>query len=151
MIRLGGAAMREVWARIRKYWLPVGLAFVVLAVLWLVSVFPDQVGVHLDTNITMLTLSIGGGLLAASIAPKHSLRNGMLGGAALLALAGATVTVYRAALGEVNVGEYGSWEMYWLTSLFALIAFAIIGAVLGYVGGYIVRFASQERPRMHPR
>jgi Na+/citrate or Na+/malate symporter len=143
--------MRDVLARIRKYWLPVGPAVVVLAVLWLVSVFPDQVGVHLDTNVTMLTLSIGGGLLAASVAPKHPLRNGMLGGAALLALAGATVTVYRAALGEVNVDEYGSWEMYWLLSLFALMAFAIIGAVLGYVGGYIVRFASQEHPRMHPR
>ena len=142
--------MRDVLARIRKYWLPVGLTIVVLAVLWLVTVFGDQVGVRLDTNISMLTLSIGGGLVAASAAPRHPLRNGMLGGAALLAVAWATRAVYQAALGKVNVGEYGSWEMYWLTSLLALIAFAIMGAVLGYVGGYIVRFASQATHRMHP-
>ncbi len=143
--------MRDVLARSRKYWLPVGLAVVVLAVLWLVTVFPDQVGVHLEENISMLALSIGGGLLAAFVAPKHPLRNGMLGGAALLALAGATYAVYRGALGKVNVDEYGSWAMYWLTSLLGFIAFAIIGAVLGYVGGYIVRFASRTTPRMDPR
>jgi Na+/citrate or Na+/malate symporter len=142
--------MRDVWARIRKYWLPVGVAVVVLAALWLVTVFVDQVGVRLDPNVSILALSIGGGLLAAFIAPKHPLRNGMIGGAALLALAGATNTVYRAALGKVNVDEYGSWEMYWLLSLFAVIAFAMMGAVLGYVGGYIVRFASQPTHRMHP-
>lgn len=141
--------MRDGLARIRKYWLPVGLAVVVLAVLWLVTVFGDQVGVRPDTNISMLALSIGGGLLAASVAPAHPLRSGMLGGAALLALTGVTNAVYRAALGKVNVGEYGSWEMYWLLSLFALIAFAVIGAVLGYVGGYIVRFASQATHRRH--
>ena len=144
--------MRDVLAHIRKYWLPVGLAVVVLAGLWLVTVFGDQVGVRLDTNISMLTLAIGGGLLAASVAPAHPLRNGMLGGAALLALGGVAIAVYRAAAGEVNVGEYGgSWEMYWLLSLFATIAVAIMGAVLGYVGGYIVRFASQPPHRMHPR
>ena len=104
--------MRDVLARIRKYWLPVGLTIVVLAVLWLVTVFGDQVGVRPDTNISMLTLSIGGGLVAASVAPRHPLRNGMLGGAALLAVAWATRAVYQAALGKVNVGEYGSWEMY---------------------------------------
>ena len=142
--------MRDVLARIRKHWLPVGLAVVVVAVLWLVIVFGDQVGVRLDTNIAMLTLAIGGGLLAASVAPKHPLRNGMLGGAVLLALAWAMYAVYRAALGKVNVDEYGSWGMYWLTSLLALIAFAIMGAVLGYLGGYIVRFASQATHRMHP-
>lgn len=142
--------MRDVLARIRKYWLPVGLVVVALAVLWLVTVFGDQVGVRLEPNISILTLSIGGGLLAASVAPKHPLRNGMLGGAALLALAGGTNAVYQAALGKVNVGEYGSWEMYWLLSLFATIAFAIMGAVLGYVGGYIVRLASQATHRMHP-
>jgi Na+/citrate or Na+/malate symporter len=142
--------MRDVLARIRKYWLPVGLAVVVVAGLWLVTVLVDQFGVRPDTNIIMLTLSIGGGLLAAFVAPKHPLRNGMLGGAALLALAWATRAVYQAALGKVNVDEYGSWEMYWLTSLFALIAFAIMGAVIGYVGGYIVRSASQATHRMHP-
>ncbi len=143
--------MRDMLARSRKYWLPVGLAVAVLAVLWL-TVFGDEVGVPLEPNIAMLTLSIGGGLLGASVAPKHPLRNGMLGGAALLALAGATIAVHRAAAGEVDVGEYGgSWEMYWLLSLFALIAFAIMGAVLGYVGGYIVRFASRTTPRMHPK
>lgn len=142
--------MRDVLARSRKYWLPVGLAVVVLAVLWL-AVFGDQVGVRLEPNIAMLTLSIGGGLLAASVAPKHPLRSGMLGGAALLALAWATRAVSQTAAGEVNVDEYGSWEMYWLTSLIALIAFAIMGAVLGYVGGYIVRFASQATHRMHAK
>jgi Na+/citrate or Na+/malate symporter len=142
--------MRDVLARIRKYWLPVGLAVAVLAVLWLVTVFSDQVGVRLEENISILTLALGGGLLAASVAPRHPLRNGMLGGAALLALAWATRAAYQAALGMVNVDEYGSWEMYWLTSLFALIAFAGMGAVLGYVGGYIVRFASQATHRMHP-
>jgi Na+/citrate or Na+/malate symporter len=142
--------MRDVLARIRKYWLPVGLAVAVLAVLWLVTVFSDQVGVRLEENIRILTLALGGGLLAAFVAPKHPLRNGMLGGAALLTLAGATRAVYQAALGMVNVDEYGSWEMYWLTSLIALITFAIMGAVLGYVGGYIVRFASQATHRMHP-
>ncbi|MHB8958295.1 MAG: hypothetical protein ACYDAN_01550 [Candidatus Limnocylindrales bacterium] len=141
--------MRDVFERVRKYWLPVGLAVVALAVLWLVGLFGDQVGVRLEPNISMLTLSIGGGLLAASVAPTHPLRNGMLGGAVLLALAWAPYAVYRAAIGKVNVDEYGSWEMYWLTSLFALIAFAIIGAVLGYVGGYIVRFASQATHRVH--
>lgn len=143
--------MRDVVAHIRRYWLPVGLAVVVLAVLLLVTLFGDQVGVRLDTNVAMLTLSIGGGLLAASVAPRHPLRNGMLGGAALLALAWATYAVYRAASGLVNVGEYGPWEMYWLTSLVALIAFAVIGAVLGYVGGYIVRYVSRTTPRMHPK
>ena len=142
--------MRDVSARIRKHWLPFGLA-VVLAVLWLAAVFGDQVGVRLDSNISMLGLSIGGGLLAASVAPGHPLRNGMLGGAALLALAGAAYLVYRGALGKVSVGEYGSWEMYWLTSLIALIALAIMGAVLGYVGGYIVRLASRTTPRMRPK
>jgi len=58
--------------------------------------------------------------------------------------------VYQAALGKVNVDEYGSWEMYWLSSLLGLIAFAVMGAVLGYVGGYIVRFATRATPRMHP-
>ncbi len=82
----------------------------------------------------MVAPPIGGGLLAASVAPTHPLRNGMLGGAALLALAWTTYAVLRAALGKVNVGEYGSWELYWLTSLFALIAFGIIGAVLGSTG-----------------
>jgi len=141
--------MRDVLARIRKYWLPVGLAVVVLAVLWL-AVFGDEVGLRLEPNISILTLAIGGGLLAASVAPKRPLRNGMLGGAALLALAWATRAVYQASAGKVNVDEYGSWEMYWLTSLFALLAFAIMGAVLGYVGGYIVRFASHATHRMHP-
>jgi hypothetical protein len=150
MIRLGGAAMRDVLARIRKYWLPVGLAVVVLAVLWLVTVSGDQVGVRLEENVAILTLAIGGGLVAAFVAPKHPLRNGMVGGAALLALAWATRAVYQASLGKVNVDEYGSWEMYWLTSLIALIAFALMGAVLGYVGGYIVRYASQATHRMHP-
>jgi hypothetical protein len=150
MIWLGGAAMRDVLARIRKYWLPVGLAVVVLAVLWFVAVFGDLIGVRLEANISILALSIGGGLLGASVAPEHPLRSGMLGGAALLALAGATTAVYRAALGKVNVGEYGSWEMYWLLSLFGVIAFAIMGAVLGYVGGYIVRFASQATHWRHP-
>ena len=143
--------MRDVLARIGTYWLPVGLAAVGLAVLWFLGVFGDQVGVRLDENIATLTLAIGSGFLAAFVAPKHPLRAGMLGGAVPLALAWATRAVYQAASGKVNVGEYGSWEMYWLTSLFALIAFAIMGAVLGYVGGYVVRFASQERPRMHPR
>ena len=141
--------MRDVLARIRKYWLPVGLAVVVLAVLWL-AVFGDEVGLRLEPNISILTLAIGGGLLAASVAPKRPLRNGMLGGAALLALAWATRAVYQASAGKVNVDEYGSWEMYWLTSLFALLAFAVMGAVLGYVGGYIVRFASHATHRMHP-
>jgi Na+/citrate or Na+/malate symporter len=141
--------MRDVVARIRKHWLPIGLAVVALAVVWLVTVW-DQAGVRLEPNISILALSIGGGLLAASVAPRHPLRSGMLGGAALLALAWATYAVHRAALGKVNVDEYGSWEMYWLTSLFALIAFAIIGAVLGYVGGYIVRFRSQATHRMDP-
>lgn len=141
--------MRDVLARISKYWLPVGLAVVVLAMLGLATVFSDQVGVRLDANISMLALSIGGGLLAASVAPTHPLRNGMLGGGALLALAWATRAVYQAALGRVNVDEYGSWGTYWLTSLFALIAFAIMGAVLGYVGGYIVRFASHATHRVH--
>jgi hypothetical protein len=98
----------------------------------------------------MLTLSIGGGLLAASVAPRHPLRNGILGGAVALSLAWGTRAVYQASAGKVNVDEYGSWEMYWLTSLFALIAFAMMGAVLGYVGGYIVRFASQASHRVHP-
>jgi hypothetical protein len=142
--------MRDVLARIRRYWLPVGLAVVVLAGLWLVTVFNDLVGVRLEEGISILTLSIGGGLLAASVAPEHLLRNGMLGGAALLALAWATRAVYQASLGKVNVDEFGSWEMYWLTSLVALTAFAIMGGVLGYVGGYIVRFASQATHRMHP-
>lgn len=143
--------MRDVLARIRKYWLPVGLAVVVLAVLWLATVGGDQVGVRLDGNIAILTLSIGGGLLAASVAPTHPLRNGMLGGAGLLALAGATYLVYRAAAGKVTVDEYGSWEMYWLTSLLAVVALAIMGAGLGYVGGYVVRFASRTTPQMHPK
>ena len=143
--------MRVVLAPVRKYWLPVGLGVVGLVVLWLVTVFGDQVGVRLEANIAILALSIGGGLLAAFLAPRHPLRNGMLGGAALLALAWATRAVYQAAAGEVNVDEYGSWEMYWLTSLIALIGFAIMGAMFGYVGGYVVRFASRERPRMHPR
>ena len=143
--------MRDVFARIRRYWLPVGLAAAALAVLWLVGVFGDQVGVRLEENVAMLTLSIGAGLLAAFVAPKHPLRSGMLGGAIPLALAWATRAVYQAASGKVNVDEYGSWEMYWLTSLIALIAFAIMGGVLGYVGGYVVRLASQERPGMHPR
>jgi Na+/citrate or Na+/malate symporter len=151
MVWLGGAAMRDVLARISKYWLPVGLAVVVLAALWLVTVFRDQVGVRLEENISILTLAIGGGLVAAFVAPKHPLRSGMLGGAALLALAWATRAVYQASLGKVNVDEYGSWEMYWLTSLIALIAFAIMGAVLGYVGGFVVRFASRTTPRMHPK
>jgi Na+/citrate or Na+/malate symporter len=142
--------MRDVLARTKKYWLPVGLAVVALTVLWLVTVFGDQIGVRLEENIAILMLAIGGGLLAASVAPTHPLRNGMLGGAALLALAWATRAVYQAALGKVNVDEYGSWEMYWLTSLIALSVFAILGAVLGYVGGYIVRFASQATHRMHP-
>lgn len=143
--------MRDVVARIRKHWLPVGLAVVVLAVLLLVTVFGDQVGVRLEPNVAILLLSIGGGLLAASVAPGHPLRNGMLGGGAILALGGATNAVYRAAAGTVNVGEYGgSWEMYWLLSLFAVVALAIMGAVLGYVGGYIVRFASQGTHRTHP-
>ena len=143
--------MQDVVARIRQHWLPVGLAAVALVALWLVTVFPDQVGVRLEEGISILLLALGGGLLAAFVAPKHPFRSGMLGGAALLALAWATRAVYQAASGKVNVGEYGSWEMYWLTSLVALIAFAIMGGVLGYVGGYVVRLASQERPRMHPR
>ena len=144
--------MQDVVAHIRKNWLPFGLAVVVLAALLLVTVFGDQVGVGLDTNVIILALSIGGGLLAASVAPEHPLRNGMLGGAALLAFAGAAIAVYRAATGEVNLGEYGgSWEMYWLLSLFAMIALAVIGALFGYVGGYIVRLASRTTPRMHPR
>ena len=138
--------MRDTLARIRKFWLPVGLAVVVLAVVWLVAVFGN-----LEGTIALLTLAIGGGLLAAFVAPKHPLRNGMLGGAALVAVAWATRALYQAALGKVNVDEYGSWEMYWLTSLIALIVFAILGAVLGYVGGYVVRFASQATPRMRPR
>jgi hypothetical protein len=142
--------MRDVLARIRKHWLPVGVAVVVVAVVWFVTVFSDQVGVRLEPNIAILALSIGGGLLAALVAPKHPLRSGMLGGAALLALAGATNAVYQASAGKVNVDEYGSWEMYWLLSLFAVIAFAIMGAVLGYVGGYIVRFKSQSSHRVHP-
>jgi Na+/citrate or Na+/malate symporter len=142
--------MQDVLARIGKHWLPVGLAVVVLAVVWLVTVFGDQVGIRLDTNIGMLTLAIGAGLLAAFVAQKHPLRNGMLGGAALLSLAWATRAVYQASVGQVDVDEYGSWEMYWLTSLIALIAFAIMGGVLGYLGGYIVRFASQTTHRMHP-
>jgi Na+/citrate or Na+/malate symporter len=141
--------MRDVLARIRKYWLPVGLALVALAVVLLLTV-GDQVGVRLEPNIAILALAIGGGLLASSVAPGHPLRNGMLGGAALLALAWAARAVYQAALGKVNVDEYGSWEVYWLTSLIALVAFAIMGAVLGYVGGYIVRYASQASHRMHP-
>ncbi len=142
--------MRDVFARTRRYWLPVGLTAAALAVLWLVGVFGDQVGVRLEENVAMLTLAIGGGLLGASVAREHPLRNGMLGGAALLALAWSARAVYQAARGKVNVDEYGSWEMYWLTSLIALIAFTILGAVLGYVGGYIVRFASQATHRMHP-
>jgi hypothetical protein len=141
--------MRDALARIGKHWLPVGLAVIAVSALWLATVFVDQVGVRLDPNLSILALSIGGGLLAAFIAPKHPLRSGMLGGAALLALAGGTNAVYRAALGAVNVEEYGSWEMYWLLSLVAVIAFAIIGAVLGYVGGYIVRYASQAAHRTH--
>lgn len=144
--------MRDVLAHIRQYWLPFGLAVVVLAAVLLVSVFGDQVGVQMEPNIAILMLSIGGGLLAASVAPGHPLRNGMVGGGAFLALAGAIVAVYRAAAGPVNVGEYGgSWEMYWLLSLFAVIALAIIGAGLGYVGGYIVRFASQANHGLRPR
>jgi hypothetical protein len=122
----------------------------VLAVLWLVTAFGDQGGVGLAEGISILALSIGGGLLAAFVAPKHPLRNGMLGGAALLALAWATRAVYQASVGRVRVDEYGSWEMYWLTSLIATLAFAIMGGVLGYVGGYIVRFASQTTHRMRP-
>ena len=75
----------------------------------------------------------------------------ILGGVILVALAWATRAVSQAAFGKVNVGEYGSWEMYWLTSLIALVAIAGLGAVLGYVGGYAVRFASQATPRMHSR
>jgi hypothetical protein len=141
-IRVGGAAMQDGLARIRKYWLPVGLA-IVLALMWLVPVF-GNLG---DGNIAILALSIPGGLLAALVGPRHPLRNGMVGGGALLALAWATRAVYQAASGMVNVGEYGSWEMYWLTSLIALVAFAVEGAVLGYVGGYVVRYATQRRPR----
>ena len=95
--------MSEVLARRRRYWLPVGLAVGAVAVASFV-VFGNEVGIRLEPNIVMLTLSIGGGLLAASIAPTHPLRNGMLGGGALLALAWATYAVYRAAIGEVNVG-----------------------------------------------
>lgn len=143
--------MREVLARIREHWLPVGLLVVVLAVLWLTTVLGDQVGVRLDANIAILALALGGGLLAASVAPRHPLRNGTLGGGALLALAWAARAVSQAALGKVNVGEYGSWETYWLTSLLALVASALMGGVLGYVGGYVVRSASQATRRMHPR
>lgn len=143
--------MRDVLAHIRQYWLPFGLAVVVLATVLLVSVLGDQVGVQMEPNIAILMLSIGGGLLAASVAPRHPLRNGMVGGGTFLALAGAIVAVHRAAAGTVNVGEYGSWEKYWLDSLFAVVAFAIMGAGLGYVGGYIVRFASQANHGLRPR
>jgi hypothetical protein len=139
--------MRDVVAHSRMYWLLVGLAVVALAVVWLVAVFGDLA----DGNIAILALSIPGGLLAAFVRPVHPLRNGMVGGGALLALAWATRAVYQAASGMVNVGEYGSWEMYWLTSLVALVAFGVLGAVLGYVGGYVVRYAMQARPPMHPR
>jgi len=71
--------MRDVLARITKHWLPIGLTVVVLAAVWLVTVFGDQVGVPLEPNIAILALSIGGGLLGACVAPKHPLRNGMLG------------------------------------------------------------------------
>jgi hypothetical protein len=143
--------MRDVMVRIRKHWLPVGLAVVVLAVLWLVTVFSDQVGVRLEENVSILTMALGGGLLAAFVAPKHPLRSGMLGGAAPLAFAWVSRAVYQAALGKVNVDEYGSWGMYWLTSLIALIVFAILGGVLGYLGGYVVRLASRTTPRMHAK
>lgn len=143
--------MRHVVARVRKHWLTVGLAVVVLAVLWFVTVFGDQVGVRMEESISILSLAFGGGLLAAFLAPANPLRNGMLGGAALLAPAWAARVVYQAAAGMVSVGEYGSWEMYWLTSLIALVSFAIMGAVLGYVGGYVVRFASRTTNRTHAR
>lgn len=142
--------MHDVLARIRGHWLA-GLAVVVLALLWIVAFFEPWPGVRLLENVTILVLSIGGGLVAASVAPEHPLRNGMVGGGALLALAGVALAVYRAAAGTVNVGEYGgSWASYWLLSLLICIPLAAIGAVLGYVGGYIVRFASHEHPRAHP-
>lgn len=144
--------MRDVLAHIRQYWLPFGLAVVALAAVLLVAVLGDRAGVQMEPNIAILLLSIGGGLLAASVAPGHPLRNGMVGGGVFLALAGAIVAVYRAAAGTVNVGEYGgSWEMYWLLSLFAMVCLAIMGAGLGYVGGYIIRLsASRAAHRVHP-
>jgi hypothetical protein len=134
-------------ARIGRYGLPGGLAVVVLPVLWFVTVFGDRVGVLLDTNVSMLGLAIGGGLLAAFVATAHPLRDGTLGGGGLLALTWAVRAVYQAASGAVDVGEYGSWELYWLTSLLALVAFAILGAVLGYAGGYVVRSVRRGRSR----
>lgn len=138
--------MRGTSARSGRHRPAVGLAVTALAIAWFVAVFGDLA----DGDVAILALSIPGGVVAAFVAPRHPLRNGALGGGGLLALAWATRAVYQAAAGTVNVGEYGSWEVYWLTSLIALIAFALLGALLGYAGGYLARYAMQRRPRTHP-
>jgi hypothetical protein len=136
------AAVRALWAAVRKHWL-------VLAILVLASVVA-LASSNSNGLVALFVLGFLAGVAAAVVAAAHPLRNGTIGGVIAPACVIGIVLV-EALLGRYELAEGETWGSFWLEVPVWLIIILVPAALLGLLGGAIVSLARLANQRMHPR
>lgn len=100
--------------------------------------------------IGLAVLALLAGAAGAVVGPAHPLRNGALAG--LVPLAAFVVAIpVQVLLGTFELSAGETWGSFLLELPFWLAFIGIPSALLGMLGGGVVKLAGQGGPRLHPR
>ena len=100
--------------------------------------------------IRMSVVALLAGVAGAVVGPGHPLRNGALAGLVPLAAFAVAIPV-QVLLGTFELAAGETWGSFLLELPFWLGFIGIPSALLGMLGGGVVKLAGQGGPRLHPR